>query len=198
MVVSDFLLPKLTNKNLPRALADILDRELESGEQVLWHAIPPAWAPTRKFWEGLLSNAPLLGLGLLIGIAGRLSKSSPSANISWLDVYIVFGIWLALVPITAWWTDRRTLYVITDRRALLIVAPRERRVQSFRGERLITTVRREFWGDRGDILFEREAIRGGKGGIYYRDVGFFGVREAKAVEGLLRHVYASTTADTRG
>ena len=90
--------------------------------------------------EGLLSHALLPGLALLIGFAGRLSHSPPSVNVSWLEVYFTFGIWLAFGPDQGRGRTKGNLYVITDQRALHAIAPHEQKRRSLRGERLINTV----------------------------------------------------------
>ena len=45
--------------------------------------------------------------------------------------------------------------------------------------------RRESPSGRGDLIFEREASKGSKGRTVYRDVGFFGLENARAVQLLL-------------
>ena len=105
---------------------------------------------------------------------------------------MLIGAFMLLSPIWAWWAARHTLYAVTDRRAILIEAPFRRVIQSFTGERLTTVVRREDRQGRGDIIFEREASRGSKDRTVYRDVGFFGLSDAKAVEQILQSTYANT------
>lgn len=77
-----------------------------------------------------------------------------------------------------WCSYRRTIYAITDRRAIIIHALLRRRIQSFTGEQLIRAVRIEDKRGNGDVFFERY-------------IGFYGVKDVRAIGKLLRQVYDS-------
>ena len=85
-------------------------------------------------------------------------------------------------PILGFLAALRSLYVITDRRAILIQAPFRRSIRSFTGARLAAVERRENSRGHGSIIFERQAFEGRGGWMHYREVGFFGLADAKRVE----------------
>jgi len=108
-------------------------------------------------------------------------------------MFIIVGACLLLSPVWAYWRALRTVYVITDQRAILIVAPWRRTVHSFVGQHLIDIHRVEDDGGRGDIVFHREARSGKRGDSYY-DIGFLGIERVREVEDSLRKLYAKTHA----
>ena len=88
-----------------------------------------------------------------------------------------FSLELALVLLIIWRVYRRTLFAITDRRVIIIHSLFRRRIQSFTGEQLIRVVRFEgLKHGSGDIIFER-------------NIGFFGIKDTRAVAKLLRKTY---------
>lgn len=176
----------MTN-HVPPFLLQLLERELASGERVIWQAMPvPASrvkASLSAFLQGILlfAFATFWTMGVWPNWGGIFMGG----------MFMLFTGNIVLSPFWAWWEARRTIYVITDRRALLIEARyRKRTIQSFTGERLATVIRREDKHGHGEIIFEREASKGSKGRSVYRDIGFFGLDDAKSVEALLRQTHA--------
>ena len=93
---------------------------------------------------------------------------------------------MLMAPLWAWWVARRTIYAVTDRRAVIIEASFHRTVYSFADERLTDFARRESWRGRGDIIFEQRVTKGLKGRTTIQEVGFFGLLDVREVEQLLR------------
>jgi hypothetical protein len=98
----------------------------------------------------------------------------------------LFGAGMLLSPLWSWWLAHRTLYAITDTRALLIEAPWRHRIQSFKGDRLKELVRVDESFGRGHIIFERLPVRDWMARTKVREIGFFGLDDVKHIEQLLR------------
>jgi len=186
---------------VPPTLARILERELAPGERIIWQARPATSNRMRASLGNFLFGIPLLAfaviwtLGATGGFASERSSSRswpPWFPVPWGGMFILLSACMLLSPLWAWWVARHTVYAITDRRAILIEAPFRRTIQSFRDERLTIVVRTEDSRGRGDLVFEREASKGSKGRTVYRDVGFFGLTDAKAIEQILQTTYANT------
>jgi hypothetical protein len=115
-------------------------------------------------------------------------------------MFILVGTGMLLSPVWACWKAWRTVYAITDQRAILIAAPWQRTVHSFVGQHLIDIHRVEAGNGRGDIVFHREArvvrrdsdYQVSRGGNYYYDVGFLGIERVREAEDLLREDHAQT------
>lgn len=176
-------------------LEDILARELTRGERVAWHGRPGPLSRVLASGRTFLFGIPFFAFSVFwtweatggfneqgTGYAVAFSKFA----FLWGGMFMLAGASLLLSPLWAWWVARRTLYAVTDRRAILIEVPlRRARIQSFVGARLEGVIRRESPSGRGDLIFEREASKGSKGRTVYRDVGFFGLENARAVQLLL-------------
>ena len=188
------------NEDIPASLRQILRRELAPNKRLVWQARP---APVSRMLAS--SGTFVLGIpffafavfwtwGATGGFAKAQSGHYPKMGLFgflWGGMFVLIGASMLLSPLWAWWVARHTLYAITARRALLIEAPFRRTIQSFADERLTMVTRREGASGRGDIIFERQASRGSKGGTVYRDIGSFGLADAKRVGELLRATHAN-------
>jgi len=167
--------------NVPPVVADTLAVELDPGEPVLWHAVPSLIQKLRDpiiaFLLGILIVVLVVGVLWMHHLAAPLGKLGQSLEVSvGLIIYGGFFLQCAVALLFIRRLYRRTLYVITDRRAILIQMLFRRRIQSFTGEQLIRAVRFEDKHGGGDIIFER-------------NVGFIGLKDIRAVATLLRQTY---------
>jgi hypothetical protein len=180
---------------IPQTLQQLLRRELDPEERVVWAARPAplsravASAGTFLFGVPFFSFAVFWTWGATRAFNGpRTVENGVFSRLAylWGAMFVLVGAAMLLSPLWAWWVARHTLYAVTDRRAIVIEAPlRGITVQSFSGERLRDVVRHEHSSGHGDLIFEREAIKGRRGRTVYRDVGFVGIADVKRVEELL-------------
>ena len=126
----------------------------------------------------------------------------PGSDDSIHVAFNLLGAAMLLSPVWVWWLARRTVYAITDRRAIVIEEPSFRRtVYCYSGERLAAFVRRDGRRGRGDIIFEQKRITR-PNELFPRDlsiynsstrsrpIGFLGVADVKQVEQFLRELIA--------
>ena len=95
-------------------------------------------------------------------------------------IFIGIGTWLLSSPLIEYWRGLRTIYVVTNQRLLILNGIFQPSVESYvppfdieRKERLDGT---------GTIIFARKEKKGGKGGSYSEDIGFFAVPNVREVE----------------
>lgn len=179
----------------------LLQRELRSGERVVWSQQPRPAALARKSSGTFLFGIPFFAFAVFWTFAAsggfssshtRKDSSPPWFPLLWGGMFILVGACMLLSPLWAYWQAVRTVYAITDQRAILIVAPwRRRTIHSFVGRHLVDIHRVENAGGRGDIVFHREA-QSGKPGDSYHDVAFLGIERVREVEDSLRELYAKT------
>jgi hypothetical protein len=182
-------------KSIPSSLQALLARELARGERVVWLAQPAPVARVLASASTFLVGIPFLAFALFWTWAATGGFASPWTAYSivftrfaylWGGMFIVSGAAMLLSPVWAWWVARRTLYAVTDRRAIVIEMPlRQVTIRTFAGEQLATATRRENPSGRGDLIFDREASNGRRGQTVYRDIGFFGIEDVTAVQALL-------------
>ena len=180
---------------IPLVLDHHLGRELLRGERVVWCGQPSPLS--RAFASGgtFLFGIPFFAFSVFWtwGATGHYGAPSTPDNIAfaklawlWGGVFIVVGASMLLSPLWACWVARRTIYAVTDRRAIVIQKPlRRATIQSFHGERLENVIRREAPTGCGDLVFERQAWEDRRGRAVFRDVGFLGILDAHAVQQLL-------------
>ena len=176
------------------SLREAIERELGAGERMLWIAQP---VPSLMMRSAL----PTCGGGVLftafacfwtsMAYQSSASKGGPPnwPFICFGGLFILFGLSMFFSPLTAFWRAGRTVYCITDRRAISIESSWRRTVRSFTGPMLTTFERREDGSGRGDIIFEREASKGSKGRTVYREVGFLGLPDTRLVARLLHDTH---------
>ena len=111
------------------------------------------------------------------------------------DFFVLFGFPFVLVGLgmlsSPYWMYRkmlRTVYVITDRRAILFVGGRTTTIRSFGPEQLGQVYRRERKNGYGDVVIGRSTWEDSDDKRRSREFGFFGVRNAKEVEEMLREL----------
>ena len=179
------------NDQMPPMLVQLLQRELAPGECVLWQGRPSlltrVWTSVGTLFFGVVFLTVFFGTWAVSrSVDGR---QVPSPDAGWDFFHIIFfllGASMLAAPLWAWWVARRTIYAVTDRRAIIIEAPHQRTIYSFADERLASFVRRESWRGRGDIIFEQKVTTGPKGRTTIHEVGFFGLPDVRRIEQLLR------------
>ena len=130
-----------------------------------------------------------------LGAAGLIGKFSREAGL-WGYIFPLWGlpfIFIGLVMLSApYWAARaarRTIYAITDRRAIIWI-PKvwgEKEVRSFEPRRLLSMTRRERADGSGDLVFEQFRETNGSSTTTIRR-GFMGLADVRDAEAVLREV----------
>ncbi len=192
--------------DLNQQMADEVEAELLAQERLLWIGQP---VPGRMLLRSSRSSAAAL-LGALIALAltgglffvltatraGAVSRSPMMGGI--FALIMLVGLVAVLGPmIMNALTARRTVYTVTDRRALVIAGLLSRSVQSYGPDDIEFIKRTMRGGDVGDLVFRYETRRGAAsfGGTVVGmqsdsvPVGFFAIRHAREVEALMLETF---------
>lgn len=174
-------------------LNDLVKGELESGEQVLWVGQPRVLPFVRRLFLSSVFAIPFTAIGLLLVLAAANAEGGQF----WPP--LVFGL-LLLAPglyhlSSPLWTIRkahRTLYVVTERRAIVFTGTFSRMVLWFGPEQLTQLLRKEKGDGSGDILFlgSRTASGDGSRRTSSIDSALYGIENVREVEGVLREIAA--------
>lgn len=186
----------LQGSDLPLHLAHMVEQELDPNEKVQWVGQP---RPGRFMAAGLFMS--IFGL-IFAGFAlfwiltamnfgqngfGGVGSCFPLFGIPFLLV----GIGLLFSPIWLRKNALNTVYVITEKRAILFEKRWSMNIRSFGPEKLHDIERRQRGDGSGDLILARE-LRWSHGGQHHHsgyrtyEVGFFGIENAKEVEQMLR------------
>jgi hypothetical protein len=181
------------DNNLPRELASFVDLELEPGEQIAWAAQPIPGRFARRSIGLVLFGIPWTSFAIF-WMAGASGFKIPDFSHGF-GFFPLFGVPFVLIGFgllsSPYWMRRkarRTAYVITDKRALILAGGswRSTTVRSFEPYRLGDIRRVQNADGSGDLIFERTWASDGDGGRQSTDHGFLAVRDARNVETLVR------------
>ena len=173
---------------LPADLDALVRREIAPGERVRYAEQPVASYGTVRAFGMWLFAVPWTAFSVFwtvmaAGAAGEMG--------GWGIVFPLWGlpfVCIGLAMLSApWWTwrgARRTLYVVTDRRAVVFTAVglRDLRVQSFVPDALGDTRRVERPDGSGDLIFSETGYRDSDGDVVKTTTGFKTLADVRAAE----------------
>ena len=162
-----------------RELRKRLESELEPGEHIRWSDVPVPTAFTLSSFFALLFGLPCIGFSLLWM---RELYTNGDGNLTYvlgIPLFLI-GVWLLLTPLRQRRRLGRTLYAITDRRAMILVRGLWDRVESYRSHQLRGVYRREGNDGVGDVVIPSGILSDGG-----EEVGFFRIKNSSEVEGML-------------
>jgi hypothetical protein len=168
--------------------------ELQNGEELLWVGKP---MPLRV----VLANGDLIStvisLAMIVFMYVFFSRinmstfsrsSSPAEILSWFPLILfAFGLFTLSRPVYAFIMAFRTIYGLTDHRALIIK-------HTFSGKSVDSYTemdqleRTDIANGKGDLVFQREISRyrsNGRTRTRTRKIGFFGVENVREVEAMM-------------
>jgi len=200
--ISDLFIIMIGQQNISGRTERILETELRPGEHVLWCQQPLPAAMARKESGGFLFGIPFFAFAVFwtYAAAGGFDHSFGQKSLGgigwffvlWGCMFIAFGARILLSPLGAYLKALRTVYAITDQRAIIITAGRKQTVFSFVDQQLIE-IHRVHADDkgRGDIVFHRQ-VQSGRRGDYYYETGFAAIENVREVEDKLRELHRMT------
>lgn len=178
-------------------LRNILEPELEHGEQLLWMGKP---SPKRMMipsifsfgvgvvWTSFIVNFVYMwhagpnnvqGPRGLFGMQGILSEL-------FFVPFILIGGGMLFSPIWFYLNAKRTVYGVTDKRVLIVRNGRTRKVQSYGSADIGNVERTERPDGSGDLAFARRSYRDSDGQQRSQATQFVGIPNVRSVEKLLR------------
>lgn len=177
---------------ISRALEDKVTRELESGEQVLWMEQPVPRYFTAMSTSTFLFAIPWTAFAVF-WICGASGFKIPDFSKGGFSLFPLFGVPFVLVglgmlsaPLWSYRKALKTVYVITDRRAITFDAGWTTTIRSYPPNRLQNIHRKERRNGTGDVILGQQIWSNSKGGHYPMDLGFLNIRDPKTVELMLR------------
>ncbi len=192
----------MSSLRLTPDLEQAVEAEIAPGERVAWGSQP---VPSRLALQGLpafLFGLPWTAFVLFwtwmaaAGLRGG-DVSAGSVGFALFGVpFVLVGLGLLSTPCWGWRATRRSLYLVTDRRAVAFTAKglHGLEVRSFAPEQLRRPRRRQRPDGSGDLIFTRDQWRDGDGDARGTDVGFLAVPDVRAAEASVRTLAAPEPA----
>lgn len=180
---------------------DVIRRELQPGEMLLWNG---SGSHFRMGW----GSVPVVIFGMMFfGFAvfwtvmafGGMSRAASGGGMPsflrflcplWGVPFMLVGLGVMTSPVWAKLKARKTLYALTNRRAIIFekaMFGSSRQVHSYDPRALGAMTRVDRSDGSGDLVFEEKITGRGKGGhAITKKVGFIGVPDVRGVERAVR------------
>jgi hypothetical protein len=177
---------------LPQSLRALVEAELEPGEGLRWVEQPLSARAARMALPAVLFAIPWTGFALFwiwAAARGSAHTSGPFQLFPLFGVpFVGVGLGMFSSPFWAARAARRTVYVVTDRRALVI---REggrggESVRSFAPEKLADLRREQLPDGSGNLVFGEDLDLGPRGRRIATSYGFMAVPDVRAAEEYVR------------
>jgi hypothetical protein len=177
--------------DVPREFRPLVSPELRPDERVVWIGQPTPWRFVKRFiavfffgvfWSGFLVfwadgflETGIRGQDGWLGLAGWAAFSIP---------FFLIGIGMLSTPYWSWRKAKRTVYVLTNERAILFDASwwRAMTIRSFEPARLTDLRRIQLPDGSGDLVFERTVTTDSEGSTKTTDHGFLSIPNVKSIE----------------
>ncbi|MDP0495174.1 MAG: hypothetical protein Q7Q73_03100 [Verrucomicrobiota bacterium JB024] len=182
----------------PRHLQNQIDAELEAREKVLWQEMPVPQLFTPASTGAFLFGIPWTAFALfwMWGASG-FGKSDMDGPASFFFLFglpfVLIGFGMLLSPLWTYRKALRTVYVITDRRAITFEGGRGMTIRSYPPAKLQNIYRKQHKNGSGDVVIEVNAWRDSDGDRRSEQLGFLRVRNAKQAETLLKTLAEAAT-----
>ena len=183
---------------LPPSLRDQVNAELQSGERITWLDQPIAARLARTSIPAVLFGIPWTAFAIFWVVMASKGVSQ-SHNAGAFQFFPLFGVPFILVgfgmlssPYWAARSGRRTVYLLTDRRAIVLRTNffGSVNVRSFEASTLTDLQRNQNRDGSGDLIFAQDLRSGSRGREYTVNIGFLAVRDVKNVENRVRALAA--------
>jgi len=185
---------------IPGDLKEKVDRELESGERISWIDMPrPAFfTPRSKAMFFFAIPWTLFAVFWICGAAGfkvpDFKEGSGLFPLFGLP-FLFIGIGMLMSPLFAYYKSLKTVYAITNLRALTFEGGRSETVRSYPPLKLLNVYRKENRDGTGDVIISFEEWRDSDGDRNTQLLGFFRIREPNRVERMLKDLAKRADAD---
>ncbi len=182
----------MIDPSIASSLQEAIARELECDEKVVWSAMPKATYFSEPaagvFRSGLGVTACSIFLtAISIGIMPQFNSLDLFFLVGGLG-FFSWGIAMMSAPLWAFRRSLKTVYVITDRRAITMVGGWSTTIRSYPPEKLTRIVRRENQDGTGDVIISRPAWRDPESDQRMSQLGFLRIPDAESIEATLKRL----------
>lgn len=195
----------MNNDYIPRELTALVDTELQPGERIVWTGQPLPSRFARRSLGMVIFAIPWTAFAVFwIAAACQFKIPDFSQGGGFFPLFglpfVLVGVGMLSSPFWMRRSARRTVYALTDRRALVLGggAWRSLSVRSFGPEKLRDLRRVQYPDGSGDLIFERTIHENSHNNRQSTDHGFLAIREVKDVETLARKLADASNATVSG
>jgi hypothetical protein len=188
----------LSNLKIPKELRRKIENELQSGEFIRWVEQPiPRYLTFQSITAGFIgifmtgfSFFGIWGAGWAFNYPDlrEVSRSGLLGGLIIFSPLLLIGFRCYTDPFWVWHDAQNSVYFATDKRAVSIQYGWPTTIRSYLPDQLEYIYRRERADGTGDVIFLSLRQRNVEGHEYYEKIGFWGVRNPRAVENVLKQL----------
>jgi hypothetical protein len=153
----------LTDLQIPKKIRKKIDKVIQPGEFIKWADQPiPHYFTTDsiiKFSFGIVWNSLIVFMNLQsMSLGGLDTGSKKIAMFCMISIFLapfyLIGFIMISSPLRVWRTARKTVYIVTDKRAIIIQCGWRSKIISYLPDQLKDTYRKERADGTGDVVIE--------------------------------------------
>lgn len=186
----------LSNLKIPKEIRRKINDELQPGEFIRWIE-----QPIPRFFTAASIGSVLFGIPwtsfAIFWMWGASGFKIPDLRegLQPQHLFALFGVPFVLVgfimlssPIWVWQAARKTVYLVTDKRAISIQGGWSTTIRSYLPDQLKDVYRKERADGTGDVIIAIRRWKDSDGDQRTEEIGFCGVRSPREVENMLRQL----------
>lgn len=172
----------------------MLNAQLDPGEGLLWSGAPNPVRMAASALPATVVGIPFTGFAAfwIYTAFTMTSKAGSSPGFPWVlfplfgAPFLLIGLGMLAAPLLAFVAAGRTLYAVTNRRAMIVSRLFSTSVRSYVHAEIHDLQRIERAGGEGDVFFAHRDLVTRSGGVVRKRIGFLGIPDARSVEQLIR------------
>ena len=179
---------------VPQELQEKVTRELDSGERIRWMEQPIPRYFTAVSTPAFLFAIPWTAFAIfwICGACGFKYPDFSKGGVSFFPLFgvpfVLIGVGMLCSPLLTYRKAFKTVYVLTDRRAIIFDAGWSTTIRSYLPGQLKSIVRKDKRDGTGSIVFDQLIRAGCREGQQAQDIGFLNIREPRPAEQMLRRL----------
>jgi len=189
------MLVMLSNLKIPKELRRKIENELQPGEFIRWIEQPIPRFFTASSIAGVYFGTILTsGLFWSWGESGfklpDIREGLKSDHLGDLvsATFVLIGFGMLSFPIWEWQAARKTVYLVTDKRAISIHGGWSTTIRIYFPNQLKDIYRKERADGAGDVIISIRRWKDSDGNNMSEEIGFLGVRNPRETENMLRQL----------
>jgi hypothetical protein len=186
----------LSNLKIPKELRRKIENELQPGEFIRWIEQPIPRFFTASSIGSVLFGIPWTSFAIfwMWGASG-FKLPDIREGLQPQNLFALFGVPFVLIgfrmlssPVWAWQAARKTVYLVTDKRAISIHSGWSTTIRIYLPNQLKEIYRKERADGTGDVIISIRRWKDSDGDSMSEEIGFLGVRNPREVENILKQL----------
>ncbi len=181
--------------SMPFGIRQLIENELDAGESVQWCAQPKPLRLAICSLPLTLFSLPFLAVPIVILVSvfkgGGMPLFMKLIACAFLSVFLLVGGCMMFSPLWVLRMARRTVYAVTDKRAIVFQGGMRMRIESLGPDKLQNMERFQRADGSGDLILQRRITSHEcNENRTMRRIGFFAIDNVKEVEDMLETIAA--------